>query len=101
MDIRITSTSLSFLSRSTTVTVELLEHLGVITRVAEKLTLTLPGIYENNPMLLKYNIAKQLNAAGFTVMIPPDPTGLEQPPAMGEQPLAIDIQEGPLDLPGT
>lgn len=85
MDIRITTTNLSYMSRSTGVTVDLLEHIGSITRVAETLTLTLPGLYENNPLLLNFHVATELKAAGFDVMVPPDPTGLEPAPAQGIQ----------------
>lgn len=99
MDMRITMTQLSYLNRSTTVTVDLLERIGVITRVAETLTLTLPGLYENNPRTLDYKVALLVSEAGFDVLVPPDPIGTEPPPAMPEIIIPPPIVENTEPIP--
>lgn len=66
--VKIKSVGVEFPTNTTRVTVELTETAGIITRVAETLTLDVPGIYQNMNSELFGIVLTELKAGGFDVM---------------------------------
>lgn len=66
--VKIKSVGVEFPTNTTRVTIDLTETSGIITRVAETLTLDVPGIYQNMNSELFGTILTELKAAGYDVM---------------------------------
>lgn len=88
---RIVAHSSNFSKSKTMVVVELLEQLGPITKIAEKLQFEVDGTYESsNSMNLMRAIGKILIDSGFSVVLPPAP----------EEEVKADLPDFPKTSPG-
>lgn len=66
--VRINSVGVEFPTNTTTVSVDIVETTGKITRVLETLTLEIEGLYQNMSSELFEKVLTELNEAGFDVL---------------------------------
>jgi hypothetical protein len=68
--LRINSVGVEFPTNTTSVTVDIVESLGSITRVVETLTVDIPGIYQNMTNELLSAVTTEIINAGFDIPNP-------------------------------
>jgi hypothetical protein len=68
--LRINSVGVEFPTNTTSVTVDIVESLGSITRVVETLTVDIPGIYQNMTNELLSAVTTEIVNAGFDIPNP-------------------------------
>ena len=66
--LKINSIGVEFPTNTTSVNLELIETTGIITKVTDRLTLAVPGIYQHLTNELFDIILAELKTAGFDVM---------------------------------
>jgi carbon monoxide dehydrogenase subunit G len=66
--VRINSVGVEYPTNTTTISVDLIETTGKITRVTETLSLTIEGVYQNMTSELFDKVLLELSEAGFDVM---------------------------------
>lgn len=70
MQVMLIATNTRFPTRDVEVTVELREQVGLITRIAERLTFVIPKPYPGISTALEYECAVFLHQQGFDVSVP-------------------------------
>lgn len=70
MQIKVTGLHTKYTSRTCEVTVELLEQVGIITKLVDRVSFTIPKPYDTMSDALAYEAALVLSAAGYPVSIP-------------------------------
>jgi hypothetical protein len=73
MKVRIIALNCIYSERSCTVTVELIETIGVISKVVEKLEVSIPKPYDHISPALEWEVATLLNQNGYDVFVPEKP----------------------------